>query len=277
MRMLMVLTSHDARFCSGRQNGFWLEEFAGPYYAFLESGVAVSLASPQGGQPPLDAAHETPGDSTPATERFLGDRAAQAEFAGMLRLADVAPSSFSGAFYAGGHGPLWDLVEDRASQSLIAALLATGKPVAAVAHGPGVLRRVTDASGAPCLLGRRVTGLSSSEARAADLVDAVPFGVEAMLRECGGRYSKGPDWLPNVVVDGALVTGQNPASALPAARAVLAMLHPAVRGGREGARHAPRQTAPERRWSPQATRLVPPARGRPTAATPPTARFPTTG
>lgn len=226
MKILMVMTSHDRLGDSGEKTGFWLEEFAAPYYAFQDAGAEITVVSPLGGQPPLDPKSDEPQAQTPATRRFKSDPAARAVLATTGKLDAVSASDFDALFYPGGHGPLWDLAEDRTSIALVEAMLAAGKPVAAVCHAPGVLRRVRSANGAPLVQGRAVTGFANSEERAAGLTGVVPFLVEEMLRENGGIYSKAPDWQPHVVTDGLLVTGQNPASSEPAAKALLAQLAP---------------------------------------------------
>jgi putative intracellular protease/amidase len=224
MKILMVLTSHDQLGDTGHKTGFWLEEFAAPYYAFLDSGAAVTLASPKGGQPPLDPKSDDPGFQTDATRRFKADPTAQAALARTERLAGLQASAFDAVFYPGGHGPLWDLAEDKDSIRLIETALAAGKPVGAVCHAPGVLRHVKAADGTPAVKGRTVTGFSDTEEEAVQLTKVVPFLVEAELKRLGGVYTKGPDWAPYVLTDGKLVTGQNPASSEPAAQALLALL-----------------------------------------------------
>lgn len=226
MKILMVLTSHDQLGVTGRKTGFWLEEFAGPYYAFRDAGIAVTLASPRGGQPPLDPKSDDAASETPATRRFKADPAAQAELADTRVLADVDPAGFDALFYPGGHGPLWDLAEDASSIALIEAMLAAGKPVAAVCHAPGVFRHVRTPKGESILQGRSVTGFSNAEELAVGLEGIVPFLVEDMLKEKGGVYTCGPDWQPHVITDGLLITGQNPASSEPAARTLLLSLTP---------------------------------------------------
>ena len=224
MNILMVLTSHSQLGNTGKKTGFWLEEFAAPYYAFLDAGAQITLASPQGGQPPLDPKSDEPAAQTDATHRFKADDAAQGALARTHKLADVSGNDFDAVFYPGGHGPLWDLAEDRHSIGLIESMAAAGKPVAAVCHAPGVLRRVKAADGEPLVKGKKVAGFTNSEEDAAQLTKVVPFLVEDMLIENGGQYSKGADFAPHVVVDGNLITGQNPASSEPAAAALLALL-----------------------------------------------------
>ena len=224
MNILMVLTSHDRLGDTGKKTGFWLEEFAAPYYAFKHAGAEVTLASPKGGQPPLDPKSDAPDAQTDATRRFKADPAAQAALAETLPLAGVSPDGFDALFYPGGHGPLWDLAEDPHSIALIESMVAAGKTVSAVCHAPGVLRRVRAKNGELVVKGKRVTGFANTEEAAAQLTEVVPFLVEDMLVAAGGLYSKGPDWQPHVVCDGKLITGQNPASSEPAAQAVLAQL-----------------------------------------------------
>jgi putative intracellular protease/amidase len=228
MNILMVLTSHDQLGATGRKTGFWLEEFAAPYYVFLDAGARITLASPRGGQPPLDPKSDEPDAQTDATRRFGQDPAAQAALATTTRLADVVQRPFDAVFYPGGHGPLWDLAEDPDSIRLIETTLAAGRPVAAVCHAPGVLRHAKGADGAPLVRGRAVTGFSNTEEAAVQLTEVVPFLVEDELKGEGGDYAKGPDWAPFVRTDGLLVTGQNPASSAPAAQALLTLL--AARG-----------------------------------------------
>ena len=224
MKILMVLTSHDQLGDTGKKTGFWLEEFAAPYYAFKDAGADVTLASPAGGQPPLDPKSDEPDAQTDATRRFKADEPAQAALAHTAKLADVSGEGFDALFYPGGHGPLWDLAEDAHSIKLIEAMAAAGKTVAAVCHAPGVLRHAKAADGSPLVKGRKVTGFTNTEEAAVQLTKVVPFLVEDMLVKNGGQYSKGGDWQPYVVTDGKLITGQNPASSAPAALAVLAQL-----------------------------------------------------
>ena len=223
-KILMVLTSHSALGNTGQKTGFWLEEFAAPYYVFLDAGADITLASPQGGQPPLDPKSDAPDAQTDATRRFKQDDAAQKALAHTHPLAEVSASDFDAVFYPGGHGPLWDLAEDKHSIALIEQLLAAGKPVAAVCHAPGVLRHPKTAEGEPVVRGRQVTGFTNTEEAASGLTDVVPFLVEDMLKQNGGQYSKAGDWQVHVLTDGLLVTGQNPASSHPAAEALLKKL-----------------------------------------------------
>lgn len=224
MNILMVLTSHSKLGDTGHKTGFWLEELAAPYYVFEDAGATLTLASPLGGQPPLDPKSDDAASQTAATRRFKSDSAAQSALAHTVMLSTLSASSFDAVFYPGGHGPLWDLAEDPASIGLIDAMSASGKPVAFVCHAPGVLRHARTSGGQPFLTGRNVTGFTNTEEDASGLTQVVPFLVEDMLKEQGGNYSKAADWQPHVVVDGPLITGQNPASSEGAARALLAAL-----------------------------------------------------
>jgi putative intracellular protease/amidase len=223
MKILMVLTSHDTLGNTGRKTGFWLEEFAAPYFTFLDAGATVSLASPKGGQPPIDPVSDTPEGQTDSTRRFKQDPAAQATLANTSRLADVAAGDYDAVFYPGGHGPMWDLAEDPHSIALIEASYGSGKPVAAVCHAPGVLHRV-QSEGQPLVKGKRVTGFTNGEEEAVHLTTVVPFLVEDELKRLGGLYEKAADWASFVVTDGRLVTGQNPASSKAGAEALLKLL-----------------------------------------------------
>ena len=224
MNILIVLTSHDTLGNTGRKTGFWLEEFAAPYYAFLDAGAKLTLASPLGGQPPLDPKSDDPDAQTDDTRRFKQDSDAQRVLASTRRLSEVQASDYDAVFYPGGHGPLWDLAEDNNSVALIETMLAAGKPVSAVCHAPGVLRHAKTADGKPLVQGRQGTGFSNAEEAAVQLTDVVPFLVEDELKKLGGLYSSGPDWQPHVVSDGLLITGQNPGSSVGVARALLERL-----------------------------------------------------
>lgn len=224
MKILVVLTSHDKLGDTGKQTGFWLEELAAPYYAFVDAGAELTLASPKGGQPPLDPKSSDPASQTDATRRFEADAAAIKALAHTKKLADVSIKDFDAVFYPGGHGPLWDLAGDPASIALIENAVRAGKPVGAVCHAPAVLRDVKDADGKPLVDGKAVTGFSNAEEAAIGLTQIVPFLVEDMLKAKGGRYSKAADWHSHVETDGLLVTGQNPASSEAAAHALLKLL-----------------------------------------------------
>ncbi|QKK32402.1 type 1 glutamine amidotransferase domain-containing protein [Rhizobium indicum] len=222
MKILMVLTSHDELGNTGRKTGFWLEEFAAPYYAFLEAGADITVASPKGGQPPLDPKSDEPSFQTDQTRRFHADPDAQAVLASTVKLASVPHDAYDAVFYPGGHGPLWDLAEDRNSIALIQSLYRAGKPVAFVCHAPGVLRHVKAADGTPLVQGRKVTGFKNSEEDGVGLTQVVPFLVEDVLKENGGIYSSGDDWSSYAIKDGLLITGQNPGSSVETAGILLA-------------------------------------------------------
>lgn len=224
MNILIVLTSHDTLGDTGRKTGFWLEELAAPYYAFKEAGARVVLASPAGGQPPLDPKSNEPSFQTALTRRFEADASATAELAATVRLDSVSQDDFDAVFYPGGHGPLWDLAEDADSIALIEAFIAAGKPAALVCHAPGVLRHVRSPDGAPLVKGKRVTGFTNTEEAAVGLSDVVPFLVEDELKAKGGIFSKLDDWASYVVVDGLLITGQNPGSSAATASTLLERL-----------------------------------------------------
>jgi putative intracellular protease/amidase len=221
MKILMVLTSHENLDNTGLKTGFWMEEFAAPYYVFKDTGAQITLASPFGRQPPIEPKSGDAAAQTDATRRFEADPVARAALARTMKLRDVVPGHFDAVFYPGGHGPLWDLAENAYSIGLIEAMLAAGKPVAAVCQAPGVLRHVKSADGKPVVYGRAVTGFANSEEQSIGLTRVVPFLVEDMLTRSGGHYSKAADWQPHVVTDGLLVTGQNPASSELAAKALL--------------------------------------------------------
>jgi putative intracellular protease/amidase len=224
MNILIVLTSHDQLGDTGKKTGFWLEEFAAPYYTFVDAGAKVTLASPKGGQPPLDPKSDEPDAQTDATRRFGEDTRAQQALANTVPLGEVDPYNFDAVFYPGGHGPLWDLAESVDSQTLIAAFYAANKPVATVCHAPGVLKHVKAPDGHPVVKGKKVTGFTNTEEEAVGLTNVVPFLVEDMLKEKGGEYSKAADWASYVVEDGHLITGQNPASSEAVAQALLKRL-----------------------------------------------------
>eukprot|EP01114_Cavostelium_apophysatum_P006240 TRINITY_DN17484_c0_g1_i1.p1 TRINITY_DN17484_c0_g1~~TRINITY_DN17484_c0_g1_i1.p1 ORF type:complete len:227 (-),score=57.47 TRINITY_DN17484_c0_g1_i1:1048-1728(-) len=224
MKILIVLTSHDTLGSTGRKTGFWLEELAAPYYAFKDAGATVVLASPAGGQPPLDPKSNEPSFQTELTHRFEADAAAKAQLASTVRLDSVSQDDFDAVFYPGGHGPLWDLAEDSNSIALIESFLAANKPVALVCHAPGVLRHVKQPDGTPLVKGKRVTGFTNTEEAAVELADIVSFLVEDELKAKGGIFSRGEDWASYVVTDGLLTTGQNPGSSAATAAALLQAL-----------------------------------------------------
>ena len=224
MRVLIVLTSHDQLGNTGEKTGFWLEEFAAPYYRLLDAGAELTLASPAGGQPPLDPKSSQPDAQTDATRRFNADSAAQETLASTNQLKDMNVAQFDAVFYPGGHGPLWDLYDDSDSITLIESFVAAQKPVAAVCHAPAVLLKVKGVDAQPLVMGKKVTGFTNSEEAAVGLTDVVPYLLEDRLVELGGDFSRADDWHSYVVVDGLLITGQNPGSSEAVADALLAQL-----------------------------------------------------
>lgn len=224
MKIVMVLTSHDQLGSTGRKTGFWLEEFAAPYFVFKDAGVEITLASPKGGQPPIDPKSDVPENQTDAMARFKRDSAAQKALSQTVKLADVKAEDYDSIFYVGGHGPMWDLADNPVSIALIESFYHSGKPVAAVCHSPAVFHKVTY-EGAPLVKGKRVTGFTNGEEEAVHLTHVVPFLVEDELKRLGGLYEKVADWQPFSIVDGRVITGQNPASSTSAARALLKVLN----------------------------------------------------
>jgi putative intracellular protease/amidase len=224
MKILMILTSHNKLGDTGKKTGFWLEEFAAPYYVLLDAGAEITLASPAGGQPPLDPSSDTPDARTEATKRFKNDPAAQNVLGNTTKLAEINGDGFDAIFYPGGHGPLWDLAENKDSQRLIETFVAEDRPLAAVCHAPAIFKHTKGFNGNPSVSGRRVTGFTNTEEEGVGLTEVVPFLVEDMLKANGGLYEKGPDWGSYVVVDGKLITGQNPASSDAAAKELLKLL-----------------------------------------------------
>ncbi|HET8817047.1 MAG TPA: type 1 glutamine amidotransferase domain-containing protein [Pseudidiomarina sp.] len=212
MKILMILTSHSELGDSGHKTGFWAEEFAAPYYAFKDAGAEITLASPNGGQPPIDPNSQQADAQTNATVRLFEDEAAMDQLATTLKLSEVDAKDFDAVFYPGGHGPLWDLVDNKESIRLIENFWQQDKPVAAVCHAPAVLVNAKASSGEPLVKGRKVSGFTNSEEEAVGLTTVVPFLLENRLRDLGGDYQKVADWQPLAVVDGRLITGQNPAS-----------------------------------------------------------------
>jgi putative intracellular protease/amidase len=225
MKVLIVLTSHDQLGDTGKKTGFWLEEFASPYYHLKDAGVQVTLASPRGGQPPLDPKSREPDFQTNDTRRFDGDQAAQNELANTAKLAEMKVEDFDAVFYPGGHGPLWDLHNDNDSIVLIEGFISAGKPVASVCHAPAVLLNAKDQNGDPLVKGKQVTGFSNSEEAAVELTDVVPYLVEDQLIALGGVYQKVEDWNSLAVVDGLIITGQNPGSSAAVAEALVKALN----------------------------------------------------
>jgi len=224
MKVLMVITSHDQLGNTGRKTGFWLEELAAPYFVFKDAGAEITLASPRGGRPPLDPKSNEPEFQTELTVRFEKDEAAEAQLNNTARLDSVKQEDFDTVFYPGGHGPMWDLVEDKHSIKLIECFLAAGKPIAIVCHSTGALRHVKTTDGKPLVQGKEVTGFTNGEEEAVGLTKVVPFLVEDEMLRLGAIFSKKADWAPHVVTDGLLTTGQNPHSSGPAAKTLLAML-----------------------------------------------------
>jgi len=223
MKILMVLTSHDILGDTGRKTGFWLEEFAAPYFVFRDAGVDLMLCSPKGGQPPIDPKSDLPENQTASMTRFKNDSTAQKALANTSKLADMRSENFDTIFYVGGHGPMWDLVDNKVSIALIESFYNAGKPVAAVCHSPGVFHRVMY-QGTPLIKGKRVTGFTDTEEEEVELTHVVPFLVEDELKKLGGEFEKVPNWKPLAIVDGRLLTGQNPASSTGAAKALLRLL-----------------------------------------------------
>lgn len=224
MNVLLILTSHDKLGDTGKKTGFWLEEFAAPYYVLLDAGAEITLASPTGGQPPLDPQSDVADAQTEATQRFKKDEVAQHALANTKKLAEVDAGGFDAIFFPGGHGPLWDLAEDADSRRIIEASIADDRPLAAVCHAPAIFKHTKGGDGKSLVSGRRVTGFTNSEEEGVGLTEVVPFLIEDMLKANGGLYEKGPDWGSYVVVDGQLVTGQNPASSEAAAKELLKLL-----------------------------------------------------
>ena len=224
MNILMVLTSHDTLGDTGKKTGFWLEEFAAPYFVFKDAGATITLASPKGGQPPIDPMSDNDDTQTDDTRRFKDDPEAQQHLASTQKLSEVTIDGFDAIFYPGGHGPLWDLAEDGDSKRLIEAFAAADRPIGAVCHAPAVFRHTNGVDGKPLVSGRRVTGFTNTEEEGVGLTDVVPFLVEDMLKANGGAYEKGDDWASFVLRDGKLVTGQNPASSAAAAEELLMLL-----------------------------------------------------
>jgi len=226
MNILMVLTSHDSLGASDKKTGVWLEEFAAPYYAFKDAGANVTLASPLGGQPPLDPRSDAPNFQTEDTRRFRSDRAAAANLANTVKLSSVSAGDYDAVFYVGGHGVMWDVAEDPASIALIETMFAANKPVSAVCHGSAVFRHTKAPDGTPLVRGKKVAGFTNTEEAAVGLTEMVPYLVEDMLKQNGGIYSKADNFQPHVIADGNLLTGQNPASSKGLAAAVVNLLSP---------------------------------------------------
>lgn len=223
-KVLFVITSHNQLGNTGVKTGFWTEEFAAPYYALTDQGIEVTIASPKGGQPPVDPRSNLPESSTPLTKRFDADKQTQEKLSKTVLLSKVNQKDFDAVFYPGGHGPMWDLSEDKQSAKLIESFYQHNKPIAFVCHGPAALQHVKDKSGAPLIKGKKVAGFTNSEEELIQLTKVVPFSLEDMLKSKGGKYEKGPDFQPYVVTDGLLITGQNPASSSLVAEKLLVLL-----------------------------------------------------
>lgn len=224
MKVLIVLTSHSELGNTGKKTGFWIEEFAAPYYVLADAGAEITIASPKGGQPPIDPKSDEPDAQTAATKRFKADAALNEKLSQSVKLSEINEKDFDAVFYPGGHGPLWDLANDEKSIAIIQDFLKADKPVALVCHAPGALINVKNAEGEPLVKGKEVTGFSNSEEDAVQLTDVVPFLLEDEFKKLGGNYSKGPDWGSYVKKDGLLITGQNPASSEEAAEVLLDLL-----------------------------------------------------
>lgn len=223
-KVLMILTSHSELGNTGKKTGFWVEEFAAPYYTLIDAGVEVTIASPKGGQPPIDPKSEEPDAQTEATKRYYSDEALQQKLSQTAVLDTLSADDFDAVFYPGGHGPLWDLAQNEHSITLIKHFLKQEKPVALVCHAPAALVAVTDDQGEPLVKGKLVTGFSNTEEEAVQLTDVVPFLLEDELKRLGGLYSKGDDWGSYVIKDGLLITGQNPGSSEETAQELLELL-----------------------------------------------------
>ena len=224
MKILIILTSHGELGNTGHKTGFWIEEFAAPYYILKDAGATITLASPRGGQPPVDPKSAEPANQTEATNRFDKDADLQQLLAHTVKLSEVSAADFDAVFFPGGHGPMWDLTVDIHSINLIKAFWNSNKPIAAVCHAPAVLLNVDDDMGIPLIKGKKVTGFSDTEEDALQLINVVPFLLEEELKNKGALYSKKEDWSSNVVKDGLLITGQNPASSVEVAKQLLVLL-----------------------------------------------------
>lgn len=224
MKVLIILTSHSELGNTGKKTGFWIEEFAAPYYVLADAGAEITLASPKGGQPPIDPKSDEPDAQTDATKRFKADADLKEKLSQTVKLSEINAEDFDAVFYPGGHGPLWDLANDEKSITLIQDFISSNKPVALVCHAPGALIKVKNADEEPLVKGKEVTGFSNSEEDAVQLTDVVPFLLEDEFKKLGGNYTKGPDWGSYVKKDGLLITGQNPASSEEAAKVLLELL-----------------------------------------------------
>ncbi len=225
MNVLFVVTSHDKLGDTGKKTGFWVEEFASPYYTLLDKGAHITISTPKGGAAPIDPSSDSPDAATEATKRFHKDAATKAKIENTVKLSDINVNDFDAVFYPGGHGPLWDLANDKTSIAIIEKFNAQNKPVAFVCHAPAALKEVKNTDGTPFVHGKKVTGFTNTEEDAVGLVDVVPFLVEDMLTNNGGIYSKKEDWAAYAIQDGNLITGQNPASSELVAKKLVASLN----------------------------------------------------
>ncbi|PWJ43717.1 putative intracellular protease/amidase [Sediminitomix flava] len=224
-KVLFILTSHDRLGDTGEKTGFWIEEFAAPYYYLTDNNVDVTLSSPKGGQPPIDPKSDDEGSQTPSTVRFNNDKELQVKLSNTSEISTVNPNDFDAIFYPGGHGPLWDLAENKTSVGLIEQFYTQNKPVAAVCHAPVVLKDAVLASGEPLVKGKKLTSFTNSEEKAIELDGIVPFLVEDELKNKGGIFSNAEDWASYAIEDGHLITGQNPASSILVAELLLKQLN----------------------------------------------------
>lgn len=224
MKVLVVLTSHSALGNTGEKTGFWIEEFATPYYVLADAGAEITIASPKGGQPPVDPKSESADAQTPSTERFLKDNVLIDKVAHTLKLSEVSYNDYDAVFYPGGHGPLWDLATDKTSIKLIEEFYNSEKPIAFVCHAPAALINAKAENGEPIIKGKQLTSFSNTEEEGVQLTNVVPFLLEDELKKNGALYTKGNDWSSYVKQDGLLITGQNPASSEAVAKLLLATL-----------------------------------------------------
>ncbi|MGY5352672.1 type 1 glutamine amidotransferase domain-containing protein [Wenyingzhuangia sp. IMCC45533] len=223
-KVLFVLTSHDTLGDTGEKTGFWIEEFASPYYLLKDNGIAITIASPKGGQPPIDPKSATEEFETEATVRFNKDKETQEILAQTLKLEEVDHRDYDAIFFPGGHGPLWDLANNQHAIKLIENFYSHQKYVSAVCHAPAVFKYPKNYEGIPLIKGKMASGFTNGEEEGVGLTDVVPFLVEDMLKENGANYQKGKDWEPFAVEDGLIITGQNPASSELVAKKLLAKL-----------------------------------------------------
>lgn len=224
MNILMILTSHDQLGHTGHKTGFWLEEFTAPYYVFKDAGANITLSSPKGGQPPLDPKSNEADFQTETTRRFEQDLVSKAQLAQTKKLSEINVAEFDAVFFPGGHGPLWDLVNDQHAIAVIEQVIADQKPLGVVCHASAVVKNVKTPEGQPFAQGKKITGFSNSEEEAVQLADIVPFLIEDEFKAQGAHYVKGTDWQSFVVKDGLFISGQNPASSEAVAQELLKLL-----------------------------------------------------